>query len=170
MLLPNVHAVDVSGNLTLPRRTEELSSAVISQALSATNDQLRSVVDAYNALVLDLQNMGQLIPVVFPAVATSAGETTQLGNFRIPANAQVAIISAAVGTTPNAAAAVLTISYSSGTFGSSGSGQNTVDIVTTAGEFAGETTKLPVGELVFKITNVSSSKAVTMVSALLTLH
>lgn len=168
MILPNSAPVDANGSFVLPRGTDELSSMVIAQSIDSTNTQVKAVVAAYNQMLSDLKNVGQLVPITFPAVSISGGDSIQLGNFRIPQGASVSVVNACVSSTPVAGAALLNVVYSAGTFGSTGTGQ--VPVVTTRDEVSPASTKLGTGELVFSVTNTATSKVAVTVSILLALY
>ena len=170
MILPNSKAVNISGALALPRRTDELSSATIGAAIAATNSQLTAAVDAHNALLGDLKTAGQLVTVNLPAVTLSAGDSIQLGNFRIPPGYVAAIVNAAIAASPVAGGAFLGVSYSAGTFGSTAVSPTASSVLATIAEFTGDGTKFATGEFIFEASNTSKSKLTITASVLLALY
>jgi hypothetical protein len=106
---------------------------------------------------------------VLPAISLGPLETARIGNFRIPKGWSLAVLNAAVATTPNAGQAQLNVVYNPLTFGSDGSTSSASVLISTLGETISATAKVQVGELVFVVANQSSVRISVTASLLLSL-
>jgi hypothetical protein len=148
---------------------DELSSATINPVLESLAGRDSQLAEAFNALLAQFKQTGYVVPVVLPAISLGPLETARIGNFRIPKGWSLAVLNAAVATTPNAGQAQLNVVYNPLTFGSDGSTSSASVLISTLGETISATAKVQVGELVFVVANQSSVRISVTASLLLSL-
>lgn len=151
---PNIRQVgdsDVLGSVSIKAVDEALTSRD-----NLINNKLTEVVSVVNALE-------QLVGIPLPRVTLVPSETLIFGNFRIPAGQKARVVNACVaGSVANQG--LLEVVYNPTTFGST---TGTTVVVQTLSEYTSVGQYLATGELIFKLTNQTTSTVELAVSILI---